>query len=855
ANLGSPTKKGKKTKPHVIPYCRFTKLIIYYFERHHNIHQRSGSPLNLAEDDLSLENLKFVPKGKIDEVFGMQRKAIATEEQDAQSMLALHTPKRKIRETPSPADTETGADTDMVISEGDTKILNIVEEQGEDVDNKVNLEERTVELDEGQAGSDPVILEDPLCSSGTLSSMKILDDTYTFEDHFFNEKSTKDEPGKQNVDAKVVSMVTVPIHQASTSVPPLSTLIIDLLALVGYTLICMLESFTKALDLCNMNNENVLALALTRSDDQILPFTAWRHHNIHQRSGSPLNFAEDDLSLENLKFVPKGKIDEVFGMQIPKELITDNIRNAPYYNTYLEMVAKHEQKIVAEKEGGKKKTAPKADKPMKPAPAKQAKPATTLQPKPKSVKEKSTKPTPQQKAGKAKVIEARNVKNSLQLVDERDEEQDQPKHAPGQAHVGGVAIREPVAEATGPLPVDDTSATIVRETPSPTDAKIGDDTDKERTVELDEGQAGSDPGKSYVALAGPNPESMHDDFVATVYPKVHESLKFLTDEQVILEDPLSSSETLSSMKILDDTYTFGDQFFNENQPNMNQENRMWMLKLYPCKKECSQPLKSVASPLLEPFITPRTETTITTLPLPLPPQQQSTTDSELAARVTALEKKFSNFEQKSQTLNNTTQNLGSRKSQTLNNTTQNLGSKVFTLELRDLPYKINQTVNEVVKEAIHVDFQASLRDRFRELPEADMKEILPQRMFESDWIIPLTDLPDAENNWADALAKSYKDPKENKLLSKTGDMGSFIKWFYKRIGKKKLSKSDLEGPAFKVVKAFHENSISLQFQIEECHRLLTDQVDLVNPKGHRLVPDVSKPLPLGGPSGQVTIQS
>ncbi|GJQ91278.1 hypothetical protein Tco_0002417 [Tanacetum coccineum] len=74
------------------------------------------------------------------------------------------------------------------------------------------------------------------------------------------------------------------------------------------------------------------------------------------------------------------------------------------------------------------------------------------------------------------------------------------------------------------------------------------------------------------------------------------------------------------------------------------------------------------------------------------------------------------------------------------------------------------------------------------------------------------------------------------------------------LGKKHLSKSDLEGPAFKVVKAFHENNISLQFQMEECHQLLINQVDLVNPEGHRLVPDVSKPLPIGGPPSQVTIQ-
>nr|GEV27367.1 hypothetical protein [Tanacetum cinerariifolium] len=69
---------------------------------------------------------------------------------------------------------------------------------------------------------------------------------------------------------------------------------------------------------------------------------------------------EDDHRIRNLKFVPKGEEDEVFGMKIPKELITVNIRNTPYYNAYLEMVAKHDRKIVA-KEGGKKKSASKVD--------------------------------------------------------------------------------------------------------------------------------------------------------------------------------------------------------------------------------------------------------------------------------------------------------------------------------------------------------------------------------------------------------------------------------------------------------------------------------------------------------------
>ncbi|GJZ42563.1 hypothetical protein Tco_0589818 [Tanacetum coccineum] len=42
--------------------------------------------------------------------------------------------------------------------------------------------------------------------------------------------------------------------------------------------------------------------------------------------------------------------------------------------------------------------------------------------------------------------------------------------------------------------------------------------------------------------------------------------------------------------------------------------------------------------------------------------------------------------------------------------------------------------------------------------------------------------------------------------------------------------------------------------MEKCHLLPTYQIDLINPEGNRVVHDMSKPLPLGGPPGQVTIQ-
>nr|GEX32640.1 hypothetical protein [Tanacetum cinerariifolium] len=228
---------------------------------------------------LDLDEGTFVTlSNTIEYIVSMRRskgKTIANEEQAAQSLLSLHTPKRRsitdqfilqrrtaakeegstgpsaqpqddastniVHESSSPADAETGDDSNKTTSGGDTEILHIDEDQGKDVDNQVDLEENTAELDQGQAGSDSgktpesrppleqefmeedqldqtldlklpvdehVILEEPLSSSRTLLSKKNLDDAYTFGDQFLNEESIKDEPGKLNMNSEVVSIVT-----------------------------------------------------------------------------------------------------------------------------------------------------------------------------------------------------------------------------------------------------------------------------------------------------------------------------------------------------------------------------------------------------------------------------------------------------------------------------------------------------------------------------------------------------------------------------------------------------------------------------------------------------------------------
>ncbi|GKD88204.1 hypothetical protein Tco_1363711, partial [Tanacetum coccineum] len=130
-----------------------------------------------------------------------------------------------------------------------------------------------------------------------------------------------------------------------------------------------------------------------------------------------------------------------------------------------------------------------------------------------------------------------------------------------------------------------------------------------------ENQAGPDPRKGHEALAGSNPEPMNEEFYAAVYPKVHENLKLRTNEHVILENPPSTTKTPKTI-----------------------------------------------------------------LALPPPPPTQSSTNYELAARVADLKKRNAELE-----CVFTIQNK----------TTNNLASKIFTLEHHDLEYRIDNYIRDV----------------------------------------------------------------------------------------------------------------------------------------------------------------
>ncbi|GJT99108.1 hypothetical protein Tco_1094626 [Tanacetum coccineum] len=804
-----------------------------------------------------------------------------------------------------------------------------------------------------------------------------------------------------------------PIDQAHQFVsPPLGEAIMDFVNELGYTEGFITSSNVDYAEL--MWEEFVQAIQTFLTDKENL-------------GKSPFHLAEDDLRLgmhHTTMIIWKWSQSMIRKLH-PKRKERRNLQapSNPSQSQLLRSQAK-----------------PSFEKSSKPAPApkpkvtkeKSSKASTAKPPKSKPAKEKSTKATPLQKAGKGKVAKVCKVKSTFQLVDEPDEEPAHSKPEPeqedageeydmerviqmslesiqaqGHAHVRGVAIQEPVAEAIRQLhrrsttdqfifqrrtpsteeattrssaqPQDDTSANIIRDSPSPTDAETGVGSDKtssggdtkilqiikelgedvekqvdleEKTAELDQDQAESDPDETHesrpppaqvlvdkdqaeldpgitrVALAGPDLESMHDEFMTDLYPKVQESLKFPANEHVLLEDPLSSTETLSLMNNLEDAYSIRDQFINDKSTDdelgkLNVEVEVVSMVTVPIYQASSSvpplstpvidilPPKPASSTTQTPIFIAITTTTIT--PLLPSPQQQSTTKSELVERAATLEKKLSDLEQTNKNLDNTTQNLRSR---------------VYTLELRDLPHKINEVVRENVKDVVQIALQAPLRDRFRDLSEEDMKKMLHQRMFESGtykslpehialyealealrgddktlrasgssqspapqsstwktsdtrdvpssyskqqsgphdeqplkpipeddklatpepaWVIPTSHIPDAENNLANALATTYQAPAENSLHEKTGDMRTFMNWYCQKMGKTELTQADLNGQAYEVVKAFYPNVVHLQFQMEECKKMLTDQIDWTNPEDDQVRIDINRPLPLSGP--------
>ncbi|GKD65792.1 hypothetical protein Tco_1307900 [Tanacetum coccineum] len=319
----------------------------------------------------------------------------------------------------------------------------------------------------------------------------------------------------------------------------------------------------------------------------------------------------------------------------------------------------------------------------------------------KPVSESSEAP-PLAKCAKAgKVVKKRTVKSSKQLVDEFIDEgvpAAKPSLEDTEEEILQKVLEESLTDAyptrRGPLP-----PVVFRETdtgkfqPLPEVPGKG----KEKVVirslmkkclqwlevgAQDEGQAGPNPDDvaeslplpTPSVLAGPNlehsdveitdpssqpqPEHMDEGFTAAAYPDVQENLKLTVDEQVIPEEPVSSTGTLSSLQHLAKDFSFGDQFLNDKPSEADNEKTTADTEAESMVSVTIQQDTSIIPPMTSPVIDPvprpdspnvhwplpttttttAAPTTTTTTTLPLPPQpQQGSSDSILIKRMGELE--------------------------------------------------------------------------------------------------------------------------------------------------------------------------------------------------------------------------
>nr|GEY89869.1 hypothetical protein [Tanacetum cinerariifolium] len=415
-----------------------------------------------------------------------------------------------------------------------------------------------------------------------------------------------------------------------------------------------------------------------------------------------------------LKFNAKGTKSEVFGIPIPDSLITTEIQQATYYQEYLARVT-HHRKYLAGETGGVQN--PPASKPTQPARKPKAPtrpsisiPVASTQPAPTSAPAKSqenkrkqameTTDSPLNPKGlniallarhaSPKVLQSlwvrqrfllRNLRLQMKmLIIKRSARKGKDKVTEEQVAHDLLSLQK--HKKISPSDNEEESEKVVlgAEKGGQDEGQAGPDPDAQAEDQTgsDAGQAGTDPGdaeakvrsiSSPVVHAGldrehmnldvadvspqPSTKQLDEGFTATVYPNVQENLKLAVEEPVLLEEPGSSSRTLSSLQHLK---TEVKSIVNVTIQQALSSISLMTSTIIDLTSRLESPKEHQQ---LKATTTETTTTTTTTLPPPQDPQQ-STIEAMMVKRI------------------------------------------------------------------------SPLRNYFRDLPESDMKEILHQRMWESD---------------------------------------------------------------------------------------------------------------------------
>ncbi|GJY73442.1 hypothetical protein Tco_0477873, partial [Tanacetum coccineum] len=438
------------------------------------------------------------------------------------------------------------------------------------------------------------------------------------------------------------------------------------------------------------------------------------------------------------------------------ELISIIIRGADYYDAYLEKVAKHKRYLAGEEVSDLDSPAPKPAKSTKPKVTKQAKPVA-----PKASIQDQSLPficllknlfwdisnlVPKEPKGKSLGCLFR-MSSSLMTFEEQittiltDEK------------VANIKDNLAVKKLVGP----DSPSKILKNNLNPRgkltwkvsttsrssgkgkgESRCGAScSDKEmppvvKSGDQDEGQAGPDLGIQDKGQAEPNTDDVAESHpLSTLGVHAGPNLEHTNAEAT------DATRTLSSLQHLAKDFSFGDQFFNDKPSEADNEKTtvdteaeyMMSVTIHqdtsdippmtsPVIYLVSRPdSPNVHQPLPTTTTATATTTTIIMTTIPLPPQpQQGSSDSILINRLGEFEQHIADLVDANQALEERLDKHGSR---------------LYRLENQDIPNQVSKAVDEIVTDAVDWAMQAPLRERFRDLPEADMTEFLHNQMWES----------------------------------------------------------------------------------------------------------------------------
>nr|GFA11774.1 E-beta-farnesene synthase [Tanacetum cinerariifolium] len=533
-------------------------------------------------------------------------------------------------------------------------------------------------------------------------------------------------------------------------------------------------------------NKATLIVILSIRFTKLIIYHLQRKHKFHPRPDSSLRLPNEEPVLGYLKFSAKGTKIEVFGMPIPGNLITADIQGKSYYQEYLAKVTKHQRYLAGEIGSDPDSPAPKpfkTTKKSKPTVPKASlrppvtKPASSQQTEPRPVPAKtqgkkrklvieiSDKPSSARKSRPSLVLKQRKPISSLRSVDEfmaecipekeprvDDEEADMPKK---KSPAGQYIFQRRTSTTIGSSGHDESSSLYVELWL--TDSEVDSDEDVlgidagvqgksqagPNPDDQDKGQAGPNPNEQAEGQAGPNPcdaeasQPLPSPVVQAgsdleyMDLEVQENLKLMVKEHLILEEPASSSRTLSSLQYLTKDLSFGDLFFNDKPMEADNEKTTTETEVESMMSVIIQQDTSSIPPMTTPVIdltsrpespnvhqllkasATKTTTTTTTIHPPPSQPQQSTTDSMLMKRIGELEHIMANLIQDNKHLE---ERLDSH------------GVRLYTLENLDIPqqetnsyttHKDHKMLYEALEKSMNRDHSEEL---LKDLAEARKKK-------------------------------------------------------------------------------------------------------------------------------------